>query len=1267
MLENLFRTFESWMGNTMDKALVEQLHHIAAPLQFIDTALPEAVVGYLLTGENAQILQQLQQRNDDLAAVLLHKPASMSWWWPNNVDEALIKKSQKLTSQSIKARHQFYQTIAKVDQAENLALITRFAHLINALNRQQDLIRFAPALPDWLQYVLIDVFSTSIRDEAKNRHHGFNNHQLEQWRSEMLKTRPGWDIPFLQQLLTSNGVAETQLFHALFERVDVSEYFAENLHPLLTLSGIESFIEQHAAALRHLSAAFSLSGKLTLLRYFKNQQTQAVQFIDVISNYAVDNSKTVRTDAQQLLQCLNTDHVIAALNIILTGGSPKARTYAAEILARHGSASQSLLSAALVQESSKTVQQAIQAALSRVDSTQAAAQQNELHIPAFTPLPEAELPDSATQILLENYRELIEKARIQAEQEIEDNKTQEWRSTWRQNHYKELQKIGESKVSQYLDIINGKPGKKLKLDEQVCLHKQRLQALPMFNLYHVFRIIGQSQRAHGVNWYHLTQYLKDKDYEQLDLRQLVPLYQQANDSNPLRQVAKLCLEYSWNDDGLLARLAPAQVWPFFAEHPEFIAEALGLTANQSDSRYYGLEASKALQVLGYFPVLPTQFIPRLLELALGEGKTHRLQAQKVLQALPDIRVRAEEALHSSKQEIRVTAAEWLTRLGHTESISVLQAALKKESRETVRAAMLTALERLGMDISHYLSADVLLQEAEKGLKAKAPASFAWFKPESIPAMNWQNGQTVQPQIIEWWVILACKLKEPAGNALLNRYLSLLSVDSQQRLGLFLLQAFIQQDTRNPTQQEAATEAQKRAPAQLQQYQDWAKRWPEYYENYGNYTLEQVVEQIKKEVLGRYLGSAIGEKGILALISGIQGHQAVSLLQNYMRDHYQRRAQIEAMLMALANSDDPVIIQLLLSISRRYRTASVQEKARELVQVIAERNGWSSDELADRTIPTAGLDDQGVLSIDYGERQFIAVMDNSYKLLLKNSEGKEIKALPDARKNDDEALIKDSKKQFATSKKELKQVIELQTARLYEAMCTNRHWRTADWQEFIVAHPVMNRLIQRLIWQQVVDGKVIHTFRPSEDGSLINAEDDEIELETQGEIQLAHCALMDQQQILAWRQHLKDYKVKPLFDQLSHTVPKLENAHLNEEISDRKGWVTDTFTLRGVLSKLGYQRAQAEDGGFFDHYFKVFSSANLVVNIHFSGNSLPEENLTAVLYDLSFDENKGSYWNRKPYTLDQVPPILLAESYADYHQLADACQGFDPEWEKKSPW
>jgi hypothetical protein len=36
-------------------------------------------------------------------------------------------------------------------------------------------------------------------------------------------------------------------------------------------------------------------------------------------------------------------------------------------------------------------------------------------------------------------------------------------------------------------------------------------------------------------------------------------------------------------------------------------------------------------------------------------------------------------------------------------------------------------------------------------------------------------------------------------------------------------------------------------------------------------------------------------------------------------------------------------------------------------------------------------------------------------------------------------------------------------------------------------------------------------------------------------------------------------------------------------------------------------------------------------------------------------------------LNKVPPVLLAEAYADYLAVAEACAGFDVDWEKKMRW
>ncbi len=60
------------------------------------------------------------------------------------------------------------------------------------------------------------------------------------------------------------------------------------------------------------------------------------------------------------------------------------------------------------------------------------------------------------------------------------------------------------------------------------------------------------------------------------------------------------------------------------------------------------------------------------------------------------------------------------------------------------------------------------------------------------------GASSIPKIIQWWVVLADKLKDPVPNALLQRYMGLLNEKSQQTLSLHLLQSFIYQDTRNPT-------------------------------------------------------------------------------------------------------------------------------------------------------------------------------------------------------------------------------------------------------------------------------------------------------------------------------------------------------------------------------------------------------------------------------------------------------------------------------------
>ncbi|MGV8604720.1 DUF4132 domain-containing protein, partial [Pseudomonas aeruginosa] len=85
---------------------------------------------------------------------------------------------------------------------------------------------------------------------------------------------------------------------------------------------------------------------------------------------------------------------------------------------------------------------------------------------------------------------------------------------------------------------------------------------------------------------------------------------------------------------------------------------------------------------------------------------------------------------------------------------------------------------------------------------------------------------------------------------------------------------------------------------------------------------------------------------------------------------------------------------------------------------------------------------------------------------------------------------------------------LQTQRLYEAMCAERLWPAGEWREYLQRHPVVTHLVQRLVWAEVAEDGALRLFRPTEDGSLIDLDDDEVELDETRRVRLAHAALVD---------------------------------------------------------------------------------------------------------------------------------------------------------------
>ncbi|WP_181415232.1 DUF4132 domain-containing protein [Gilliamella apicola] len=1254
------------------------INTIFKPLSQLDKTLPTRIIEYILHGYELDVLvdfDKLCQISNNAVKLyeLLERPAEFhcSRYNYSSINYGI--------HWLLKARNNFYKSWTDTYTPEQ---IIRYARVLATLFDHLHFIKHvSEQIPSWLIYLLYDGLITTLPSYSENK--------------DKIEERENWSIQQLHQFLEIEqaGLGEKLLF-VIFDRQNIAVDGCQFFQYFTRLNGLLSYIQERIELFKQLpSLGLALLGQIEQLKYIQRYPELQLQLADFITIQALNTSKQVSRLATKILLNLPLELVQPQLQYFLTSGSAKERANATILLSRIIS-EPTILQQALANENNKKVITAIESALSRLESANSVKQQTNLVIPDFQPFTDTELPINARDILLQNIEEYIIKYEKLMQNELEENKKNRTNQDYYQKNYKSLKKIKSHFLDDIVAYLNGKieySTLRTHFDRDTnfkfLLTKNRLQSLPEFTLFHLFRIYrlkyrfqynldGKSNSYSLDASYFLERIYKKYDFmKKLDLRQIVDVIVKIESNENVKYtVAELFLHNDTYHDLYIDE--PHKLWAFFAENEFLLDEAFGFTPLSNDwynshnrdkrnnADWYSVDVTSAIKTLQFFPIIPAKYVTYLCELALEGSKSICYVAQDALKLIPNIHNQIEPSLSSAKQNVRIAAANWLADLGQTSSIEALHVALKKEKREAVQAAILIALQKIGEDISQYLTSKKLLADAQKGLKGKKPAELDWFNFDLMPSLAWQNGDEVNSQIIEWWVWLAVKLKDPS-NSLLTIYSRLLSQSSQQKLGEFILQSFIKQDTRTATIEEAEVKANLLAPQRFQEYKGYYKRYPEYYANYANITYEQVFEEIKNETLSTYYGSAIKVKGILALSSNVDGRVAVALLASYMKDHYRRRAQIEALLEALGNSDDPLIIQLLLSLARRYRTTSIQEKARLLVENIAQRNSWTTDQLADRTISTAGLDDDGQLILDYGERTFIASLDDKFKWQLKNADGVKIKALPEARKTEDADLVKEAKNQFKNSKKELSQLLDMQVSRFYEAMCTQRQWSIEDWQKYLQSHPIVGRLIQRLVWLELDnDGQIVNSFRPTEDGSLINNQDNEIVLGSNHFITLAHCALMSNTDIAQWQSHIKDYKINQLVEQFTHKLPDISKMK-NGVIDDHLGWMTDSFTIRGILTKLGYKRDVIEDAGWFEGYHKYFASIGIYINIEFSGSFVPEENIPAVLYTVYFTEN--SRYTDKAIALDKLPQVLLAEGYADYIAVANASSGFEPNWKEKLEW
>ncbi|WP_099612251.1 DUF4132 domain-containing protein [Vibrio fujianensis] len=1218
-----------------------------------EPGLSHKVVRYLINGEEANCLTRLSQRPEKNSKLF------PGFYSPND--------HYDYDEQVLNAMHQ----VLRSEQGQQLDFLYRLGVVVTQMGKTHDLS-----------------FNHQLTEREFD---GYFAHLVS-----FFCDINNWGLP-------SDRLPNRQTLQALLARYQQPIWYADAFileqTPGLIVEGYAEYLRHHTNWL-DVSLTPDFAEQLQQLyaegRYIFCQQlcqhtSLPSTHIPLMMQLVQDNSQKVRKAAAAALTLCNPLDCLYYLKQHFEDADSKTRGYWISAVPDVTSA-QPLMKQWLTKETNTIVRQQLTKALTRHQHKQE-AKNFVWQLPSYPILTIShEFPERWLSVCMQTLSNAIaetEDSIAEAKSYIKQDKEVEY---W-QNHclekqqdLKELQSItrsqiatGLQKLQQNLPQSNNDIIFKRLDDRLACriINTSDLPQQPDAQLAHYF-LLATGQFSGLYTLFHSRHPCQLIQRDISDIRQLLPLLQPF--AITPAEIGNEILNIRYEPIGFLP-LAFEQlpVWPLFAQYPQMMMLALeGQLAKStfdSTTQQWHFSAlvrdnysannimAQALTLLIDFPQLPPDWLDRVYELALDHRKQLQQQAQKVAEQHPLIKDKILAGLTSSSKEIRSITAQWLSKLKLAAATTALQQAINKENDNTTRNQLLDALQQCGGDISEFVSPAALAAEAAEGLSKAVPKQMDWLLPQHLPECRLVDGTPVERDIIYWWCVMAVKIKQPEGNNLLRLYLSQLDSDSQAKLAHFILSAFIAQDTRRPSDQEAHEYAEVNQHYELSNYQQWAQY--DWGSDYQKCTLEDAYHACFTEHKNQLIGSAIKEKGLLALIAGGTGSTLVAQIQPYMKQHYLRHHQIEAMLSAIVHINQPAVIQFILSIARRYRTKSVQELAVKLVEQIAARNGWSQEELADRTIQTAGFEHtQAPTPFSYGKRTLSLKLSHDLKFQLLNEEGKALKALPQPRKDDDDAAINEIKKWISNCKKELKQIIEQQTARLDEAMITGRLWTVSDWQKYLHQHPVMFHLLQRTLWQvELADGW--HSFRPAEDGTLIGLDHQPLQLPAIANLRLLSSNQLDKAGAKAWQAHLKNDNIKLLLEQLK----QVEVTPTPEQIAlaHHHGLLTDTFTLRGLLSKKGYKRGEVEDGGFFDHYFKLFGRLGLKVEFSFSGNCVPEEREVAAIYDIKvFKQRVGSGHHYQELLLSQVPANLLNAIARDYEDIANKCHA-DPEWQSKLPW
>ena len=318
--------------------------------------------------------------------------------------------------------------------------------------------------------------------------------------------------------------------------------------------------------------------------------------------------------------------------------------------------------------------------------------------------------------------------------------------------------------------------------------------------------------------------------------------------------------------------------------------------------------------------------------------------------------------------------------------------------------------------------------------------------------------------------------------------------------------------------------------------------------------------------------------------------------------------------------------------------TLNEAATQVLKTAAARRSIELLDLFDELTPDFGLKAEG-LTLDAGPRSYTISVVADLSLRVRNDKtGKITKSLPKARVDEDADKRAVLQSAFQLLRRNLKKVAKQQAKRLQESLICNRRWPLPRWQTLFIEHPLLSLLAQGFIWQRWdAEGSRYESFRISEDHSLIQADDDIVQLHSSDHISLWHPVLDEEQSQSDWQTHIEDYSIKPLLEQTGLPRLMLSDDELQDNTIKRfSGVEVDQFIIKRYMESWNYQ-IDDQDGSWISGYSRRFPLLKMNVEIGTEGVQVYSfQGDTTKLEDIRFYSD-----DHEQVPLKDLPTTLIA--------------------------